>query len=329
MDIINTIKYIFDKPQVDFSALYRKTDTDYEIVGDTTEILDKIPRARNTFNGVQYHQPDVSSVSCTVHGAATALSSLTGITFTLEQRKAIWNAMKEDGTGGESFGGYVDSAVKKWADWWNTQFPNDKVEYARVYMGTTQMYSLLEKGYAIDMSYRAMEGYQKDWAYDSIVNQQWDSDADLEEYGENSGMGHCLALTQSDIYAVKGSNIINVDNYVESENRKDNNIYGIDISVINRLTDNNKRVWSHWGYVYYFKNDFDNANVQVDRKLLKRLENRVLYNKEADKFAIVKNGKTHILNGKNISELFAFKWGSSNESYVLGLDKFNFKKIIN
>ncbi len=327
MTILSKIKYYINKPQIDYSAFYKENNTDYEIVGDTTDILDKIPLARNRFNGIQYNQLDVSPVSCTVHGAATALSALTGITFTTEQRKAIWEQMKADGTGREAWGGYVESAVKKWADWWNTSFPDNQVEYARVIMGSTQMYTLLSKGYVIDMSYRWTNGYNEDWIYDSIVNQQWDNDQEKEEYGALSDGGHCLALMESDIYKIKTYNILNIDNYISSPSRIKNNIYAIDKNVIPRLVDNNRRIWNQYGYVFYFKQDFEDANIEVDRKLLARLENRVVYNPDKDKFAIIKNGKAIELKGKHMSELFKYKWSNTNESYCLGLDKTNWLKI--
>ena len=83
---------------------------------------------------------------------------------------------------------------------------------------------------------------------------------------------------------------------------------------------------SIWIYILLFRR-LENANVVVDRKLVERLENRVIYNPDKDKFAIIKNGKAIELKGKNMSELFAHKWSNTNESYVLGLDKSNWLKI--
>ena len=293
--ILSKLKYIINKPEIDYGAFDKPRDTDFEIVGDTADILSKIPVARHKFSGITYNQPDVSPVSCTVHGAATALSALTGITFTTEQRKAIWEQMKADGTGSEAWGGHVESAVNKWVKFWNTSFPDKKIEYARVVMGSTQMYELLRKGYVIDYSYRWTVGYNEDWLWDRVVDQQFDNDDALDEYGALADGGHCLALTDSPEYGLnvkdKFYDLLTIDNYNTTPSRIKNNIYAVDRTVVPRLVDNYRRIWNQDGYVFYFVKDFEEANVVVDRKLVERLENRVVYNPDKDKFAIIKNGK--------------------------------------
>ncbi|HOC97397.1 MAG TPA: hypothetical protein PKJ54_03895 [Candidatus Pacearchaeota archaeon] len=76
-----------------------------------------------------------------------------------------------------------------------------------------------------------------------------------------------------------------------------------------------------------FKDDVDKANLVLDTKLLQRLENRVVYNDKVKKFAIIKDGVAHLLPGKDMSELFKYKWDKTNESYVLGLNDDNWKNI--
>ena len=334
MNILSKIKYLVDKPQISYGTYFKKRDTDFEIVSAIKDKIaiapENIPEARNKFTGIQYHQPYVHENSCSAHGPATILSALTGITFTTADIKRIWDQEVAKGNAHPDWGGYSWKMVDAWRNWWNEihKGQDDKqICSITVEMGSDLFFKLQKKGYGITSGYRWVEGYDEDWYYDGIVNRQWDTDVDLESYGTFKDGGHCLAWFYTEIFKRGGSNYINVDNYKDSPNRirNNNNIYGIDEKIIKELC--KKGIWHEWGYTYMFKSDVEKANLVLDKKLIARLENRVIYNKETDKFAIIKNGKAELLKGKNMSELFAKKWANTNESYVLGIDANNWKKI--
>lgn len=83
-------------------------ETDYQLAAGEFEL----PKPRNTFwmNTNEYHQPEVSTVSCTVHGSLGALSDLAGERFTLEQRKEMWAEALRRGAK-EGWGWYTARAV--------------------------------------------------------------------------------------------------------------------------------------------------------------------------------------------------------------------------
>lgn len=334
MNPLLKLRYLLDRPEISYKTQFKKQETDYEIVGAIQDSIavppNNIPEARNRFDGIQYHQPYVNENSCSAHGSAGALSDLTGITFTIQQIKEIWDQEVAKGNASPEWGGYSYKMIDAWRNWWNKQYENQpemQVCSIVVEVGSTLWFELLNKGYSITSGYRWIEGYDQDWIYDNVINRQWDNDPELESFGRFQDGGHCLRWAKSYNYAVKNNPIICIDNYRDSPNRQryNSNIYGISESVIKELCD--RGIWHEWGYVFMFKSDVEKANLVLDKKLIARLENRVIYNKETDKFAIIKNGKAELLKGKNMSELFAKKWANTNESYVLGIDANNWKKI--
>lgn len=333
-NILSKLKYKLNKPNISYKTIFTdKRDTDYEIVWANWDKRvippDNIPQARNRFNRIQYNQPDVSENSCSIHWPIGALSDLTGKTFTIQQIKDLWEQMKKDWYASEEWGWYGWYAVDLVRKFWNSMFPDDKVCSLTVEIWSDLYYKLLDKWYSVVHWYRWIEWYDEDWLYDKVIDRQWDKDAELENYGSFLNGGHYLRTAKSDIYAVKWHNIIDIDNYCRTPSRvvANNNVYWIDKTVIPILCDNNKRIWHEWWYVFMFENDIAEANLTIDRKLLARLENRVIYNPDKDKFAIVKNWVAIPLSGKHMSELFKYKWSNTNESYVLGLDKSNWLKI--
>ncbi len=328
MTMLSKIKYKIDKPNISYKTIMvGKRPTDYEIVG--TIMPTNIPLARNRFNGIQYNQPDVSENSCSIHWPIGALSDLTGITFTIQQVKDLWEQMKKDGYASEEWWGYGWYAVDLVRKYWNSLFPDNQVVSIAVETGTDTYYKLLDAGYSIIHWYRWVEGYDEDWLYDRILDRQWDTDKELETYGQFMSGWHYLRTAKSNVYNVKWHDIIEIDNYCRTPSRvrDNNNIYGIDKSIIPILCDSSRRIWHEWGYVFMFKDDIDKANLLLDTKLLQRLENRVVYNDKVKKFAIIKDGVAHLLPGKDMSELFKYKWDKTNESYVLGLNDDNWKNI--
>ena len=85
-----------------------ESESDWQLLGG---VLD-LPTPRNTFwrHHIEYHQPEVSLVSCTVHGALGCVSDLTGIAFSLAQRKEMWSEAIKRGAR-EGFGWSLSGAV--------------------------------------------------------------------------------------------------------------------------------------------------------------------------------------------------------------------------
>lgn len=331
--MFNKIRMLFDFPNVSYKTHFKKQDTDYEIVGAIKDSIvvppTNIPEARNRFNGIQYHQPNVHENSCSAHGPAGALTDLTGIKFTTQQIKDIWEQEVAKGNASPEWGGYSWKMVDAWRNYWNNLFkdnPDMQVCSIAVEMGSPLWFEFLNKGYSITSGYRWINGYDADWAYDIVVNRQWDNDKELESYGKFEDGGHCLRWSKSYNYAVKNNTIICIDNYSDSPTRTryNSNIYGIDEKVIKELCE--KGIWHEWGYVFMFKSDVEKANLVINKKLLERFECEIVYNAEKNKFAYIENGIPYELNGLP-DLLIKFKQKDRKTSKAVGLTLNDFNSL--
>lgn len=308
--------------ELSFGSIFEKSPKDFEFVGGID--LKNIPKARNTFaqNKFQYHQPYVNANSCSAHGTGGALSDLVGHQFNLMDFKEIWEQEVMKGNASPAWGGYTYKMIDAWREWWNKLHPEDKVISVAVPMSEPIMFELLEKGYSIAMGYKNHIGYTEDWMADNMINKEWDDNvATKEDYGSAYESGHCLRLVKDNKYEKKGTGLCCVDNYKDSENRKqwDSNIYGVEEDIIRELVQ--RGVWHAYGYIFVFEKDFVVPVEQViNQKLTERFENRVIFNVKTQKFAVIKNGERIEFKGKDMSELFSIKWGKTNESYVCGID---------
>jgi hypothetical protein len=79
-----------------------------------------IPLAPFNFSEHQitYNQKVVSSYSCTLHGALTALSSLTGYEFTEREREKLWKDALKNGAR-DDWGWITSKAVDLVRKYWN------------------------------------------------------------------------------------------------------------------------------------------------------------------------------------------------------------------
>jgi hypothetical protein len=89
-------------------------------VKETDFVLAKVPKPSILFaqNNIEYNQNEVSKVSCPIHSSITALSSLTGYRFTLEERKELWQKALALGAN-PNVGWNLSSAIDLVRKYWN------------------------------------------------------------------------------------------------------------------------------------------------------------------------------------------------------------------
>ena len=215
----------------------RTKDTDYQLGG-----IPLLPKPAHTFaeNKIQYHQPDVSPVSCTLHGALGAVSDLTGYTFTLEERKQLW--AKAVSLGANSIGWYVDLAVDLVRRYWNEK--NNKLVTFAVNLNDSTFNDVVSKQYSVVVGYRGNIDYNFDYREDGKL--------DKTSFG-NTVYGHCVRLVEKDADTL---NMI-VDNYSAGTH----NIYSIPKANMKALVDNG--VFFKVGYIFVNANDVDALNMPV------------------------------------------------------------------
>jgi hypothetical protein len=271
---------------------------DFEFAGDINEL--NLPAPKNILKKVWYNQNEVSSMSCTLHASLGAFTDLTGYKFSLEERKKLWEEAKKQGAS-DNFGWYMSDAVNLVRKYVNTLGLGTFISI-RTAFGSDVFYKAIKQGYSAIGMYSGNKLYNEDIADDGIV--------ECTNLAGASTYSHCIRY-------VWGTGVEVRDNYLGSKTWV--NEYRIEKEV--ELYKNGVI-----GSSAYFLVE-DSPALPIDRKLVERLNNRVVYNNELQAFAIIKNGVATKLKGKDMSELFAFKWSTTNESYVLGLDKTNWSKI--
>lgn len=275
-------------------------DTDFELVGAIDDNNLPLPKFSN--KDVYYNQNDVSSMSCTIHACLSAFTDQTGYVFSLEERKKLWEEAKKLGAS-DNFGWYVSDAVNLVRKYVNTLNKGTFITI-RCAFGSDTFYKAIKKGYSSIGIYNGNANYNADIADDGVVEEK--------ELTGSSTYSHCIRYVWDNSVAVR-------DNYLGSKTWV--NKYKIQNEVD---LYKNSVIGSS---AFFFVEDTPEIQKILDKKLLARLENRVVYNNELQAFAIIKNGVATKLNGKDMSELFAFKWDKTKESYVLGLDTNNWNKI--
>jgi len=202
--------------------------------------LPRSPKGTDSFvkNGsIQYNQNDVHKNSCTLHGAMTAYSGLTGYEFSLDERKEIYQEALKRGFD-NSIGWYIYSAVKLIAEWANKHCPVE-VEYFRYNIGTPDFNKALRLGYMPVIGYRGNREYNADRDDNGIID---------KEQVINSTYGHCLSGRYLKGSMYKGFSLTGaVDNYTTRKT----NCYSIPTNYWKRLVKNG--VFFTTAYIYVVK----------------------------------------------------------------------------
>lgn len=133
-------------------------ESDYQLGSDI-----EIARAKNKFtdHNITYDQDEVSSVSCTIHGAMTALSSLTGYRFSLDERKELWQKAVEKGAN-PNVGWWTNKAVDLVREYWNGKNPDNRVYSFRSSMLSQKSRMMLRLGYTAVVSHRGNSKFNSD-----------------------------------------------------------------------------------------------------------------------------------------------------------------------
>lgn len=222
------------------------SETDFQLVAGSIDL----PQARHTFfdNQIQYYQPDVSPVSCTVHAAATAVSALTGYRFTKEELEKFWqldlNPPAEYGirAATEGVGGYVNSAVYVV----RRNFTIEPLVSFGINLVSEEADSAFSKGYMLVCSFGGNSDYSKD-KNDGVL--------DLIKLDTKPSYYHCLTLCQD-----KDPDMLRaiVDNYYQVGKT---NTYRIPKDHLPLLVKNG--IFSNNAYVFAYKSELEHPPTLV------------------------------------------------------------------
>jgi len=226
-------------------------DSDYELSGDIN--IKDIPVAKNRYSNlkIEYHQPDISDMSCTLHGTLTAFSNLTGYKFTIAERKELWEKAKILGAS-DQYGWYLNKAVYLVRDYVNTLNIGKFVSF-RIAIGYDEYYSVIQKGYSVITGYN---GNSK-WNEQSVIGVITGTDFNPFTYS------HCISSVD-DTPKTKNEITI-VDNYPKT--RIKNSYIIQDIIPLYQSNTIFK-----YGYVFAY----DNIEPLLDRKLIEKCKSQFI-----------------------------------------------------
>lgn len=135
------------------NTIYKFGENDWRVGKD---VLIKPDKTYDT-ERIAYWQSEVHKNSCSLHGTLTVISNLTGIRFTLEERRELLQYAKDykakDGRGGfsEEWGWWMDLAVKCVVKWVK-ETKGIELKYYKV--GWKQFRKLTYMGHGIVCGYR-------------------------------------------------------------------------------------------------------------------------------------------------------------------------------
>lgn len=158
-----------------YGATEKYFDADFLAGGELV-----VPEAPYRFSGHQYNQDEVSSMSCTLHGALTAVTALTNHIFSLEERIALWREALKLGASNKD-GWYIGLACDLVRKYWNER-NKDQLHYYRVRLSDHER--IFSKGYMLVTGYRGNSTYNQDVNADGVLNNT--------TFGVST-YGHCVA----------------------------------------------------------------------------------------------------------------------------------------
>lgn len=222
-----------------YGVIEEKYD-DRDYIGEEME-LKRSPRGTDSFvkNGsITYDQRDVSANSCTVHGAMTAYSALTGYEFTLDERKEIWQEALNRGAS-DDWGWYIHDAVHLVYEYVNNRDDLKSVSYRRYDLRRDEFGMALRLGYVPVLGFSGNKAYQLDRDDNSIL--------DSTTFG-SSTYGHCLSGRYLKGSMYKGYSLTGIiDNYPP----RSTNFYKVPSNNWKTLVNNG--VFFRSAYIYLIK----------------------------------------------------------------------------
>jgi len=232
---------------MDTSQLPDLPDGYYGIIGEKINETDyrfganiQLPVARHKFQDskIEYNQKEVSYNSCTLHGAIGAVSDLTGISFSLEDRKSLWSKALTLGAS-DSWGWYISDAVDLVREYWNEKTPNDQLFTFVCNVGDSDFMKALSLGYSVVTGFSGNGAYNTDYAQDNVL--------DGLAFGAPT-YGHCIRISDN----LDGTYALVIDNYPYN---KATETYKIPKTHFLQLVGN--KVFFNYGYVFVLQSDYN------------------------------------------------------------------------
>lgn len=285
-------------------------DSDYELAGNVD--INNIPPAKNRYSNlkIEYHQPDVSDMSCTLHGTLTAFSNLTGYKFSLEERKALWEKAKILGAS-DQYGWYLNKAVDLVREYVNTLNIGKFVTF-RIAIGFDEYYSVIQKGYSVITGYN---GNSK-WNKESVIGVITGTDFNPFTYSH--------IISSIDDTPKTKNEVTFVDNYLKT--RIKNSYIVQDIIPLYKSNTIFK-----YGYVFAY----DDIEPLLDKKLIEKCKRQFIAITKPSKDGVKPSGEIFYCN-KNAEIItmnsagYELKHQMLLDSKCINISKddlYNFKKI--
>jgi len=241
MEIEKQLEYGLENKDPFYGAIRTEgSEQDYMLAGGEL----KVPKPKNVFDDKkkQYHQPDVSRVSCTVFASMGAVSDLTGYNFPLSEQKQAWKTALDQGAN-PNVGWYVYKAVDTIRKQYNAKHPEEPLMSFKLWTRRSDFWKVLDMGYSVVTGYAGNSNYNQD-ILDGVL--------DGTSFGPWT-YGHCIRIVKSD----EDEYTLVVDNYLKS--KKDKNVYKINKGNLEEMI--SKNVFFSTGYIFVDKRDFDAMNI--------------------------------------------------------------------
>ena len=228
----------------------------------------KLPKSFKDFK-IQYNQKEISDNCCTVTACMTAISNLTGLSFTLDNRKEIWDKAKELGAS-DINGWYIIDAVKLVTQWVKDNWKKEFI-FVSVFLKDSDFMKAVQAGYPVVTGFGGSGVYGEDIKDNGIIN---------GTYTGNPTYNHCISLWGDN------GKVDVVDHYPQ---RGSSNVY-----TFENWEKTRKEVFFNTGYVIMPKNE--ELEVLIDQKLTLRFEGKFIMNVKNGEIALVTGGKRVSLN---------------------------------
>lgn len=208
-----------------------------------------IPEARNKFYPaeIQYNQREVDDYSCTLHAVCTAISSLKGKVFSLEERAKLWKDLIEKKIARSGWGAVTSRVVNYMYKYENFN-DEEKINYFTTEFLSDQFWQVMEAGYTCVIGGAINRNYHNDYFDGKLDNIAWSK--------PTYGHVFCITLIKDGIFLVENYDIQGRVNVVEMTKKELKQLR-------NQQSQANKIYFYNSAYYFMYEKEWQNADIKV------------------------------------------------------------------